>query len=204
MLNDHPSPNLSNSPILEDLPKAPSHHGRAPSPPRPAQRPAQLPFRKSVSPNPSPPPTLPPLNPSPSRPLTPPTTVTSLLYAFGDVPTPLPETVKILDEIVTDFIIETCHAAASSAAYARRQKIKVDDFKFAIRRDERMLGRVLELLGLERELREARRQFDADDDRVAGAGAGAVAVAGVVGEGKKRGARAKGREEGRDGGEEGE
>lgn len=63
-----------------------------------------------------------------------------------------------------------------------------------------MLGRVLELLGLERELREARRQFDADDDRVAGAGA----VAGVVGEGKKRGARGKGREEGRDGGEEGE
>lgn len=56
-----------------------------------------------------------------------------------------------------------------------------------------MLGRVLELLGLERELREARRQFDADDDRVGGG------VAGVGGEGKKGKGRGKGRDEGEEG-----
>lgn len=55
-----------------------------------------------------------------------------------------------------------------------------------------MLGRVLELLGLERELREARRQFDADDDRVVGAGA----AAGQVGEGKKGRGRGRGKDEG--------
>ena len=73
---------------------------------------------------------------------------------------------RILDEIVTDFIIETCHLAARSAAYSRRQKIKVDDFKFAIKGDEGMLGRVQELLGMERELREARRQFEVGEGKV--------------------------------------
>jgi len=68
--------------------------------------------------------------------------------------------VRALDEIVTDFIIETCHQASRSASYSNRQKIKVDDFKFAIRGNEAMLGRVQELLGMDKELREARKQFD--------------------------------------------
>lgn len=67
---------------------------------------------------------------------------------------------------MTDFIIETCHAAARSAAASRRQKIKVEDFKWAVRGDEIMLGRVRELLGLERELRDARRQFDTGEGKV--------------------------------------
>ena len=54
----------------------------------------------------------------------------ALLFAYGDTD-PLPETIRCLDEIVTDFIIETCHTAAASATYAHRAKIKVDDFKFA-------------------------------------------------------------------------
>jgi transcription initiation factor TFIID subunit 13 len=86
--------------------------------------------------------------------------VRALLYAFGDEPDPLSETVRVLDEIVTDFIIETCHSAARSAAYSNRQKIKVEDFKFAIRNNEEMLGRVQELLGMDKELKEARKQFD--------------------------------------------
>ena len=65
----------------------------------------------------------------------------------------------MLDELVTDFIIETCHQAARSATYSNRQKIKVDDFKFAIRGNEAMLGRVQELLGMDKELKEARRQI---------------------------------------------
>lgn len=103
----------------------------------------------------------------------------ALLYAYGDTSTtPLPETVKVLDEIVTDFIIETCHGAAASASYARRQKIKVDDFKFAIRKDPGKLGRVQELLAMDKELQAARRQFDERDDRVV-----RDAAAGLGGEG---------------------
>ncbi|EEQ86891.1 hypothetical protein RJZ56_003195 [Blastomyces dermatitidis] len=100
-----------------------------------------------------------------------------LLHAYGD-PTPhpsypqepLPETLRVLDEIVTDFIIETCHSAAQCATYSRRQKIKVDDFRFALRRDPVKLGRVQELFRIERELKEARRAFDQNDDQVGASG----------------------------------
>ena len=89
-------------------------------------------------------------------------TVKQFLFAFGDDHEPLPETVRVLDEIVTDFIIETCHQAATSATYSNRQKIKVDDFKFAIKDNETMLGRVQELLGMDKELKEARKQLKED------------------------------------------
>ncbi|KAJ5131773.1 Transcription initiation factor TFIID subunit 13 [Penicillium atrosanguineum] len=101
-----------------------------------------------------------------------------LLLAYGDPAPhhsfsgePLPETIRVLDEIVTDFILELCHGAAQVAHHARRQKIKVDDFRFSLRRDPNKLGRVQELLRMERELKEARKAFDQNDDQVAkGAG----------------------------------
>ncbi|KAF9887480.1 hypothetical protein FE257_010197 [Aspergillus nanangensis] len=96
-----------------------------------------------------------------------------LLLAYGDpsphpsFPSePLPETVRVLDEIVTDFVLEMCHGAAQYASYSRRQKIKVDDFRFALRNDANKLGRVQELLRMERELKEARKAFDQNDDQV--------------------------------------
>ena len=70
------------------------------------------------------------------------------------------QTISVLDEILTDFIIETCHAAALSASYSRRQKIKVDDFKFVLRKDPVLLGRVQEQLWRERRIKEARSLID--------------------------------------------
>ncbi|RMD42500.1 hypothetical protein DV735_g2580, partial [Chaetothyriales sp. CBS 134920] len=58
---------------------------------------------------------------------------------------PFPETLRVLDEIVTDFIIETCHEAVAHAALARRQKLTINDFKFVLRRDQMKLGRVHEI-----------------------------------------------------------
>ena len=69
---------------------------------------------------------------------------------------------RVLDEIITDFIIETCHQAARSATYSNRQKIKVDDFKYTIRNNDGMLGRVQELLSIDKELKEARKQLKDD------------------------------------------
>lgn len=80
---------------------------------------------------------------------------------------PLQETVRVLDEVVTDYILEMCHEAASVANYARRQKVKVEDFRFALRRDSHKLGRVQQLLQMDRELKDARKIFDQDDDQVA-------------------------------------
>lgn len=89
-----------------------------------------------------------------------------MLYAFGDSPEPLPETLRVLDELVTDFIIELCHQAARAAAVSRRQKVKVEDIKWAIRTDELMLGRVRELFGMDKTLKEARKQFSTDEGKV--------------------------------------
>ena len=60
---------------------------------------------------------------------------------------------RILDELATDFVIETCHKANQVANLSGRQKVKVDDFKFAIRKDEMMLGRVQELLSKEKDIK---------------------------------------------------
>lgn len=92
--------------------------------------------------------------------------VEAFLLAFGDNDYPLPETVRILDEIVTDYIIETCHEAASVAHHARRAKIKLDDFKFMLRRDTGKLGRVSEMLETDKELKRKRKAFDTDEGAV--------------------------------------
>lgn len=116
-----------------------------------------------------------------------------MLIAFGDT-NPLPSTVTVLDEIITDFIIESCHAAALSASYSRRQKIKVDDFKWVLRRDSRKLGRVMEIFIQEKVLKEQRKAF-AFDNAEALAGKKVKGELGAVlgedgeveAEGKKRG-----------------
>tara|TARA_R110002003_G_scaffold46_10_gene3803 strand:+ start:13123 stop:13686 length:564 start_codon:yes stop_codon:yes gene_type:complete len=98
----------------------------------------------------------------------PPRIVESFLRAFGDNDYPLPETVRVLDEIITDYIIETCHEAASVAHHARRAKIKLDDFKFMLRRDTVKLGRVSDMLETDKDLKRKRKAFDTDEGAVLG------------------------------------
>jgi len=97
-----------------------------------------------------------------------------------------------MDEIITDFIIETCHAAALSASYSRRQKIKVDDFKWVLRRDGKKLGRVAETFLREKALKESRKAFQFDNPEALagkrGKGAGAGGVAGIAGDEEDAGA----------------
>ena len=92
--------------------------------------------------------------------------VTQALYAFGDDKNPLPETIRVLDEIVTDYIIDTVHTASKAATVSGRGKVKADDFKFAIRNDEVATGRVKELLTMEKNLKDARKQFDTGEGKV--------------------------------------
>ena len=105
--------------------------------------------------------------PSGRTPLSDPLTVESFLVAYGDTSRPpLRATVLTLDEIITDYIIETCHEAAAVATHARRQKIKLDDFKFMLRRDTAKLGRVSELLETDKELKKKRKAFDTEEGNV--------------------------------------
>lgn len=57
---------------------------------------------------------------------------------------PFPETVRVLDEIVTDFIIEVCHEAVDHATYEGRHKVNPQDLHWVFRKDQEMLGRLKE------------------------------------------------------------
>lgn len=67
-----------------------------------------------------------------------------LLYSHGDVPHPLPSTRRILDEALTDFVVNLAFETSAAASMAGRQKIKVDDVKHACRRNSIYLGRIEE------------------------------------------------------------
>lgn len=140
----------------------------------------------------------------------PPKDLSELLYAFSDTPPSLPSTIACLDEILTDFIIETCHSAALCASYSRRQKIKVDDFRWVLRHNPGMLGRVGEQMFREKWLKTQRKAMDIDgmekeggnlgqlEDLADAAGVDAKQEAGT-GKGRK-GKKRKATGEGREGG----
>ncbi|EEB09449.1 transcription factor TFIID complex subunit Taf13 [Schizosaccharomyces japonicus yFS275] len=86
----------------------------------------------------------------------------SLMFAFGDDINPAPDSVNVLEEIVVDYINEMCLEAARIAG--NRNKVKVDDFKFALRNDSKKLGRVEELLVLQKVIADARRIVDCNAD----------------------------------------
>lgn len=135
--------------------------------------------------------------------------LSDLLYAFASSPPHLPSTLSVLDEILTDFIIETCHLAALSASYSRRSKLKIEDFKFVLRHDERLLGRSMEHIWRDKRIKENRRVAGMMDEGGAAAGLEAAAREGGV-EGiemrvqGKRGRRKKRKREGEDLQEDGE
>lgn len=88
-----------------------------------------------------------------------------LLYAHGDVKNPLPETVRALDEVVTDFMQSIAFEAARAAHYSGRQKIKYEDFEFAFRKNPAYLGKVQEVFEKQKEIKKARELIkDGEDD----------------------------------------
>ncbi len=92
----------------------------------------------------------------------------SMMYAHGDVETPLAESVTVLEDLLLDFIIESCHQA--TLASGSRAKVRVDDFKFVLRKDSRKLGRIDDLIRMQKVITDARKQirFDEKDGKLMG------------------------------------
>ncbi|KAI0970983.1 transcription initiation factor IID, 18kD subunit-domain-containing protein [Xylaria arbuscula] len=90
--------------------------------------------------------------------------ISALLYAYGDVRDPIPETVRVLDEIVTEFLEGVCFEASRHAQVAGRQKLKFDDFEFALRRNPQYLGKVKAMIEKRQTIKEMRKTFNQDDD----------------------------------------
>ncbi|KAI2617456.1 TFIID-18kDa-domain-containing protein [Hypoxylon sp. NC1633] len=92
--------------------------------------------------------------------------VATLLFAYGDVEDPLPETVRLMDAITTEFLEGICFEASRAAQLAGRQKLKFDDFEFALHRNPRYLGRVRVMMEKRKRINLLRKTFTQEDDTV--------------------------------------
>lgn len=110
----------------------------------------------------------PPSSPHPNPNTTP--LVAQLLYGHGDSKAPLPETTRVLDEVVTDFIQGVSFEATRAAHHAGRQKVKFEDFEFAMRRNPRFMGKIQEVFEKKKEIEAARKNFNYEDQFVKDAG----------------------------------
>lgn len=86
--------------------------------------------------------------------------VKALMYAYGDVEEPLTDSVNAVEDILMNYIVDLCHEAHAYSKVTLRQKVRVDDFKFALRKDPFKFGRLEELLKMQKTIESARKQFD--------------------------------------------
>jgi transcription initiation factor TFIID subunit 13 len=82
--------------------------------------------------------------------------IKALMYGFGDVSNPLPESVEVMDELLEWFIIDLCERAQRKSTF---QKLKTTDFLLALENDPKKSARAHELLALDKELKQARATF---------------------------------------------
>jgi len=88
------------------------------------------------------------------------------LYAHGDSTHSLDSTKRVLDELLTEFITELCFEAYRSAQLSGRQKIKVDDIKFACRKNPTYLGKMEDSYLKKEAIERARKTLDVNDDKI--------------------------------------
>ncbi|KAL1935458.1 hypothetical protein VTP01DRAFT_4598 [Rhizomucor pusillus] len=81
-----------------------------------------------------------------------------LMYGFGDVPNPAADSISVMDDLVITYISEMCQEAAKVAE--SRGKVRVEDFKYILRKDKKKSGRVEELLYMSEDIRRAKQLFD--------------------------------------------
>ncbi|KAJ8748282.1 hypothetical protein K2173_000854 [Erythroxylum novogranatense] len=88
-----------------------------------------------------------------------------MMYGFGDDPNPLPETVALVEDIVVEYVTDLAHKAQDIGS--KRGKLSVEDFLYVIRKDLAKLNRCTELLSMQEELKQARKAFEVDEEKLA-------------------------------------
>ncbi|PRP86940.1 transcription initiation factor TFIID subunit [Planoprotostelium fungivorum] len=77
-----------------------------------------------------------------------------------DVRHPVPESVDLMNEITTEYIL----SMSKKAGELKKEKIQTEDILFHIRKDRKKFNRVKELLVMHGELKKAKKAFDTTDD----------------------------------------
>ncbi|KAL3532958.1 hypothetical protein ACH5RR_006479 [Cinchona calisaya] len=88
-----------------------------------------------------------------------------MMYGFGDDQNPLPETVSLVEDIVVEYVTDMVYKAQDIAS--KRGKLLTEDFLFLIRKDLPKLNRCSELLSMNEELKQARKAFEVDEEKLA-------------------------------------
>ncbi|CAN8295886.1 unnamed protein product [Cochlearia groenlandica] len=88
-----------------------------------------------------------------------------MMFGFGDDQNPLPETVSLVEDIVVEYVTDLTHKAQEIGS--KRGRLLVDDFLYLIRKDLPKMNRCRELLAMQEELKQARKAFDVDEDKLA-------------------------------------
>ncbi|OVA16820.1 Transcription initiation factor IID [Macleaya cordata] len=88
-----------------------------------------------------------------------------MMYGFGDDANPLPETVGLVEDIIVEYITDLVHKAQDIAS--KRGKLLTEDFLYLIRKDMPKLNRCTELLSMHEELKQARKAFELDEEKIA-------------------------------------
>lgn len=103
--------------------------------------------------------------------LSPPCAVPMMMYGFGDARNPDMQSVEIMEALTISFLTDLCHRCRPAPQafptsrgypYATRGKVKMEDLKFALRKDEKKLARLEELLYLEGIINGAKKILSTD------------------------------------------
>ncbi|CAI0395928.1 unnamed protein product [Linum tenue] len=100
-----------------------------------------------------------------------------MMYGFGDDPNPIPESVALVEDIVVEYVTDmvsiqfACNRSLqvhkAQDIGSKRGKISIEDFLYLIRKDTPKLNRCTELLSMQEELKQARKAFDVDEEKLA-------------------------------------
>ncbi|PWN30134.1 hypothetical protein BDZ90DRAFT_229164 [Jaminaea rosea] len=94
------------------------------------------------------------------------------MYGFGDSPQPDPRSIDVMERLTISFLVDLCHrcrpapyAHPSSSNPARnpyltRSRVKIDDLRFALRKDDKKLARLEELIYLDGIISGAKKILD--------------------------------------------
>ncbi|CAO1619976.1 unnamed protein product [Sympodiomycopsis kandeliae] len=95
----------------------------------------------------------------------------SMMYGFGDAREPDAQSIEVMEALTINFLTDLCHRcrpapysfpASRGYAYSNRAKVKIDDIRFALRKDEKKLARLEELLYLEGIINGAKKILSTD------------------------------------------
>ncbi|KAJ3016445.1 UNVERIFIED_CONTAM: Transcription initiation factor TFIID subunit 13 [Siphonaria sp. JEL0065] len=81
------------------------------------------------------------------------------MYGYGDVPNPAEDTADVMEDMLLMFMEDLCTKALHSSNNGR---IKLTDLTYVLRKDPKKLGRVLELIALDKELAKTRSAMGDD------------------------------------------